>query len=116
MNLRFQLLKFVGIFTLAFIGLYFLTHSSDGLQKNMAKVNAGLCEVIFNALNPDLSVELKPEAPPNPKGFDFTILIFDDRTDKEGPTTGVYQNHFLLFVIPFILLSAFFIASWDQVL
>ena len=111
MNLKTELYKFLGIFIISFVGLYLLTSNAKGLQKSMASVNASLGEAVFNTINPDLSVEFRPGAPPNPKGFDFTILIYDDRTAKKEPTTGVYQNHFLLFAIPFILLTSLFLAT-----
>ncbi len=120
-KLNKQLAVFVLIFLACFSVLYLLVSNSNSIENGMAKTNSVVGETIFNVLNPELYCDYVVGAPDNPRGFDFTFNVYDNRNVKRKVNKKsakrsqidriILQDHFILFIVPFIFLTALFVAS-----
>ena len=121
MQLSRAIIKPIVIFVGSFLIMYLLTSNINVLQNGMAKFNAGVGQVFFNTLNPEVFCDYEAKAPPNPHDYDFTFHIYDlskhtrvinSRTVLKIPGNKVVlQKHFTLFIIPFIFLTALALAT-----
>jgi len=121
MQLSKVIIKPALIFVSSFLIMYTLCYNVKGVQKGLAKFNAGIGQMVFNTLNPEVFCDFEAKAPPNPHDYDFTFHIYDlskqtkvinSRTVRRIPGNKVIlQKHFTLFIIPFIFLTALALAT-----